>query len=356
MSSVLFYLIAPALAQSVDGFDYPVDSSGYATESNDGDGYYNALDWTDSSGGYYGHCGEDWNGEGGGNSDYGDSVYASADGWVTAADHYGSGWGNIITIEHEIVGAGTADYEVVQTMYAHLSVMDVSVGDWVSRGDKIGEIGDADGAYYAHLHFEFRWDESMSPTESGGYGCYSESSGTAEPSVFIDGHRTWSGGSSPGDTDYCSTSSLCGEGEGDCDDDSECESGLTCVMNVGADYGWGASIDVCESSGPVPGDLDYCSTSSRCGEGEGDCDSDGECESGLSCVMNVGASYGWGSTIDVCEASGPVPGDTDYCSTSHRCRRGEGDCDSNAECRRGLTCVQNVGADYGWGSSIDVCE
>ena len=41
------------------------------------------------------------------------------------------------------------------------------------------------------------------------------------------------------------------EGEGDCDSDSECADGLICAQNVGADYGWPASRDVCElPSGP----------------------------------------------------------------------------------------------------------
>jgi hypothetical protein len=41
----------------------------------------------------------------------------------------------------------------------------------------------------------------------------------------------------------------CGEGEGDCDGNAECESGLTCAQNVGANYGWPASRDVCEQPG-----------------------------------------------------------------------------------------------------------
>ncbi len=172
----------------VDGFDYPVGNGGYATEAHDGDGYYNALDWTESWD-YYGHCGEDWNGEGGGGSDYGDPVLAVASGWVTSAAHQGSGWGNIVTIEHWVEGESEA-YEVMVSQYAHLSVMHVHDGQWVERGRQIGEIGDADGSWAAHLHFELRWDESMSPG-SGGYGCYDESTGTVEPSNFIDAHRSW---------------------------------------------------------------------------------------------------------------------------------------------------------------------
>ena len=175
----------------VDGFDYPVGTpialggDGFVTPANDGDGYYNAQDFGSS-----GHCGEDWNGEGGGNSDFGDPVYAAADGYVTYAAHAGTGWGNIITIDHEVVGAGAPGWETLQTQYAHLSEMHVQLGDAVKRGDLIGAIGSADGAYYAHLHFELRWDEGQ-PPGGNGYDCPNDSTGMTDPSGFIDAHRVW---------------------------------------------------------------------------------------------------------------------------------------------------------------------
>lgn len=46
--------------------------------------------------------------------------------------------------------------------------------------------------------------------------------------------------------DACTSSCPCGEGQGDCDSDTDCENGLTCVQNVGAEYGWPESRDVCE--------------------------------------------------------------------------------------------------------------
>jgi len=97
----------------------------------------------------------------------------------------------------------------------------------------------------------------------------------------------------------------CGEGQGDCDSDAECEPGLVCVHNVGADYGWPWSRDVCEQPGGCPPFIpgpDACTDPNcPCGEGQGDCDSDAECEPGLVCVHNVGADYGWPWSRDVCE-------------------------------------------------------
>ncbi len=49
-----------------------------------------------------------------------------------------------------------------------------------------------------------------------------------------------------------------------------------------------------------PGDLGYCSTSALCGWELSDCDSDAECAGGLTCVHNVGAEYSLPSYIDVC--------------------------------------------------------
>ena len=158
--------------------------------------------------------------------------------------------------------------------------------------------------------------------------------------------------------DACTVDCPCGEGEGDCDSDAECEAGLTCVQDVGADYGWPASRDVCEAVCPAfaPGP-DACTVDCPCGDGEGDCDSDADCEAGLTCVQDVGADYGWPASRDVCEAVCPAfaPG-PDACTVDCPCGDGEGDCDSDADCEAGLTCVQDVGADYGWPASRDVCE
>ena len=113
---------------------------------------------------------------------------------------------------------------------------------------------------------------------------------------------------------------------------------------------------------------DYCSSSCPCGEGEGDCDSDNQCKPGLKCVHDVGASYGALNTVDVCKkastAPPPAPGGNchkgpkfgwDYCTAACPCAAGEGDCDSDAECKTGLKCRQDVGASYGAQSTVDVC-
>ena len=45
-----------------------------------------------------------------------------------------------------------------------------------------------------------------------------------------------------------------------------------------------------------------------------------------------------------------------YCTDHGPCEVGHGDCDSTSECQSGLTCGDNVGANYGFAANIDVCE
>jgi len=100
---------------------------------------------------------------------------------------------------------------------------------------------------------------------------------------------------------YCSDCGPCAAGEGDCDSDQQCQTGLVCADDVGPDYGFGPAVDVCQAPCPFPlGHGDYCDLCGPCGEGEGDCDL-GECQGDLSCVQNVGANYGFAPGTDVCE-------------------------------------------------------
>jgi hypothetical protein len=225
-----------ARAQTIDGFDYPVGTTGSVTAASDGDGYYNAQDFAASSSVGSGHCGEDWNGEGGGNSDLGDAVYAVADGWVIAASDAGCGWGKVVRVEHELTCADTPSYDYMVSMYAHLDLITVATGEWLWRGDSVGTIGTGYSpgcsSWTAHLHFELRWDENLGA--GAGYGCYSDSSGRTDPSDFIDTHRTWSCAPEDPDDDgdgfaasvdcndadagvYPGASEFCNEIDDDCD-------------------------------------------------------------------------------------------------------------------------------------------
>lgn len=79
----------------------------------------------------------------------GTDIIASAPGTVTVARATGwnYGYGQYIVISHP---NGT------QTVYAHLSNINVSVGQEVSRGQKIGDMGSTGNSTGPHVHFEIR--------------------------------------------------------------------------------------------------------------------------------------------------------------------------------------------------------
>ena len=70
--------------------------------------------------------------------------------------------------------------------------------------------------------------------------------------------------------------------------------------SCGGGGGGGGGGGSCHSGSP--GSANYCSASCPCDDGEGDCDSNSECTNGTTCVNNVGPNYGWASWVDVCEA------------------------------------------------------
>ena len=76
----------------------------------------------------------------------GTPVYAPADGVVVSAA-WSSGYGRLIKIQHEFG---------IETRYAHLSRMNVQKGQRVSRGDRIGDIGNSGRSTGPHLHYEVR--------------------------------------------------------------------------------------------------------------------------------------------------------------------------------------------------------
>lgn len=77
---------------------------------------------------------------------YGSSIVAVKSGKVTTAYHsgYNGGFGLYVVVDH---GEG------VKTYYAHMSRVNVNVGDYVTQGTKLGEIGNTGYSFGAHLHF-----------------------------------------------------------------------------------------------------------------------------------------------------------------------------------------------------------
>ncbi len=76
----------------------------------------------------------------------GTPLYTTADGVVVHAG-WASGYGRLVKIQHEFG---------IETRYAHMNRLNVSVGQRVSRGQRIGDMGASGRATGPHLHYEVR--------------------------------------------------------------------------------------------------------------------------------------------------------------------------------------------------------
>lgn len=77
---------------------------------------------------------------------YGTPIYATGDGVVISAG-WSSGYGRLVKIQHEFG---------IETRYAHMAKIRVKVGQRVSRGDQIGDMGNSGRSTGTHLHYEVR--------------------------------------------------------------------------------------------------------------------------------------------------------------------------------------------------------
>jgi murein DD-endopeptidase MepM/ murein hydrolase activator NlpD len=78
----------------------------------------------------------------------GRAVTATAAGKVVTAGRAG-GYGNLVEIDH---GRG------ITTRYAHLSRIEVKVGEQVASGEVVGRVGSTGRSTGPHLHYETRVD------------------------------------------------------------------------------------------------------------------------------------------------------------------------------------------------------
>jgi len=77
---------------------------------------------------------------------HGTPIYSTADGVVIHAGWL-SGYGRLVKIKHEFG---------IETRYAHLSKIRVTEGQRVSRGERIGDMGNTGRSTGTHLHYEVR--------------------------------------------------------------------------------------------------------------------------------------------------------------------------------------------------------
>jgi hypothetical protein len=77
----------------------------------------------------------------------GTPIQVTGNGKVIEIERKASGYGNSVLVDH---GYG------YQTLYAHLDVVDVRVGENVIRGQQIGKVGSSGTSTAPHLHYEVR--------------------------------------------------------------------------------------------------------------------------------------------------------------------------------------------------------
>jgi murein DD-endopeptidase MepM/ murein hydrolase activator NlpD len=166
-----------AATRSADGFDMPVGKP-------DAEGYYRSRGLIVGR-----HMGDDWNGNGGGNTDLGAPVYSTAHGLVIYSRDARMGWGKTVIVRHAYWEDGKWNY--ADSFYTHLHQMFVREGQQVQRGQLVGSIGTNRGMYTAHLHFEIRKNLRIGINQ----GSYRRDlSNYFRPYEFILGRRQLKGG------------------------------------------------------------------------------------------------------------------------------------------------------------------
>ena len=134
----------------------------------------------------------------------------------------------------------------------------------------------------------------------------------------------------------------------------------------------GCPLDVAWSTGPSTNKPGWtcCSIEDPCTDGEGDCDSNDECEDPLRCgedncndihpanPANFAALADCCVEKETCNWSGTSDADTWSCCTdSAKCNENEGDCDSDDQCIDGLICGEDncISVNSNFDPAADCC-
>ena len=110
-------------------------------------------------------------------------VYAFADGIVTYSAATGGDDGNTVRIKHgQLFGNG----RYIETRYLHLRYRPVvNTGDYVSKGQFIGYMGNTGNSTGTHLHFEIAYKSIDFAVPSG----YYEAEGYYDPLIYLPEYR-----------------------------------------------------------------------------------------------------------------------------------------------------------------------
>lgn len=151
-----------------------------------------------------------------------------------------------------------------------------------------------------------------------------------------------------GDWDFCSPTHPCSAGQGDCDSDHDCQSGLKCMPNVGPSYGFAKGVDVCVG---IADNATNSNNRELYGGGQESSSTNLSSSSGglMGLLSGLTTSSTSSSTSSQPTGGGDnknnlvKPGDPDWCVTKIAngdgpCQEGEGQCNNWTQCAKGLTC------------------
>lgn len=107
------------------------------------------------------HAGVDWADR------KGSLIWSSSDGTVSKVHSgcvegnrsCGGGWGNHVFVKHEING------QIIETVYAHLSAVQVAQGQKIKGGQVLGLMGHTGNSTGSHLHFELHIGGYKNPVD-----------------------------------------------------------------------------------------------------------------------------------------------------------------------------------------------
>ncbi|MBX9743226.1 MAG: M23 family metallopeptidase [Chthoniobacterales bacterium] len=146
--------IKPSSIPLAEGFDFPVAPP-------NADEFYKSRGFRQG-----GHLGEDWVSiNGGSGNSLGKPVFSIGRGMVILARDVHVAWGNVIVIRHAYFEQGETHF--IDSLYAHLDRIDVKEGDLVTKGQRVGSIGNNHGMYPAHLHFEIHKNLNIGVNHTG---------------------------------------------------------------------------------------------------------------------------------------------------------------------------------------------
>jgi len=153
----------------------------------------------------------------------------------------------------------------------------------------------------------------------------------------------------------CTVNDRCGDGEGSCYRDAECQANLMCHAGTRKHPKYEYENDALSFCVPfeqkIARGINQCSPTALCDDGEGSCATNADCQGSLQCrdarnnpAYNLGVNQIF-QKICVRALTPFDPAECECCGANSGCdfplKEGDGHCEHDGQCASGLTCVPN---------------